>query len=216
LEIGPEVQVYGPESPFTQILRHHRGVRDFRKEWAEAGYPPVYPPPGEIWIFEIEKTAPTPLRAYVQENIKMLLSFAGFGSPTPEGPINPLGGVVGSYDVEVYRLDGSAMFIVKNETKWESGTRVPGTNYALLPPLTRSQTDWATTLMLAAEAPLAPIVAPIVIARPELAAPIQEINTAVLGIARQAPGEWGGVGGKMVQVYYWVEPIEPVLPRGKR
>ncbi len=139
----------------------------------------------------------------------MVLSFAGFGSPTPEGPINPLGGVVGSYEVKAHKLDGSAMFIVTNETQWESGTRMPGTNHALLPPLKRSETDWATTLTLAAEAFLIPIVVPIVIARPEIADPIEEINTAILGIAHRASGEWGGVGGQMVQYYWWIEPVPP-------
>ncbi len=75
-EVGPEVQWYGPESPFTQILRYHPGVQRVREAWKAAGYPPVFPP---------------------RENVNMLLSFAGFGSPTPKGPINPLGGVVGSY-----------------------------------------------------------------------------------------------------------------------
>jgi len=208
-EIGPEVQWYGPKSPFTHILRHHMGVQRFRAEWAAAGYPPIYPLPGQppkVW--RIEEAAETPRGAYLQENIKLILSFAGHGSPTPEGLINPLGGVVGSYEFQILKInEDTAMFIVKNETEWESGTRMPGTGYSLLPPLKRSETNWATTLVLVAEARLIPIVVPVVIAYPELAQPIKEINKAILELAKIAPGEWGGVGGRMVQYYWWTEPI---------
>jgi RHS repeat-associated protein len=199
LEIGPDVQEYGPESPFTQILRHHMGVQRIRAEWAAAGYPPFY---SDVW--KIEEAAGTPWEAYLQENIKMVLSFAGYGSPTPEGPINPLGGVVGSYEVRIRKIDEhTAEFTVYNETQWESGTRVPGTNYSPLPSLKRSETNWATTLVVAAELPLIPLIN----ASPKLAQPIEEINKAIFGLAKMAPGEWGGVGGQMIQYYKWTEPI---------
>ncbi len=198
-EIGPEVQWYGPESPFTQILRYHPGVQRAREEWKAAGYPQAF---SRGW--RIEEAGPTPWAAYLQENIKMVLSFAGFGSPTPEGPINPLGGVVGSYKVKIMDLgDGRAFVMVVNETDWGSGTRRPGTDLSLLPPLERSETDWSTTLVTVGELPLVPIM-PII--PPKILQQMSEGNRAILPMLSQlTPGEWGGMGGKMVQYYYWVE-----------
>lgn len=139
----------------------------------------------------------------------MLLSFAGFGSPTPEGPINPFGGVVGSYEVRITNLgNGTALFLVRNETNWASGTRIPGTGYSLLPPLKREETTWGTTILLAEEALLLPVVAPGVSLFPKLAQPIREVNEAAMAITAGWPGG-GGIGGQLVQYYWWTEPIPP-------
>ncbi|MBC7228457.1 MAG: RHS repeat-associated core domain-containing protein [Thermoflexales bacterium] len=203
-EIGPEEQWYGPESPFTQILMHHVGVQRVREEWAAAGYPLAFPAPGEFRTFRIEETASTPLGAYVQENVRMLLSFGGFGSPTPEGPINPLGGILGSYDVQITNLgDGTALFLVKNETDWASGTRIPGQPYFFLPGLERSETDVFINLALTADIFLLPTI----VAAPETIPVVLALNRGAWELSKAVPGGWGGFGGTMTQYYYWIERI---------
>ncbi|MEM2126441.1 MAG: hypothetical protein QXQ53_08610, partial [Candidatus Methanosuratincola sp.] len=205
-EVGPEVQWYGPESPFTQILKHHMGVQKARAEWAAAGYPAVFPPIGKPpYLWKIEEAGSTPWAAFLQENIKMLLSFTPFVSPTPEGPINPLGGVVGSYEVRIIDLgDGTALFLVKNETDWGSGTRIPGKPYSLLPALERSETDVFINLAVTTDM----LLLPSVIAAPGMIPGVLGFNRGMWELSKAVPGGWGGFGGKMTQYYYWVEPIQ--------
>jgi hypothetical protein len=192
--------VYGPESPFTQILKHHLGVQRYREAWKAAGYPSVFAPQ----TFPIEEVTGNPLTAFLQENVKLLLSLAGFGSTTPEGPINPLGGVVGSYEIQALKLDEHvAMFVVKNETTWASGTRIPGTDLSALPALERGETDVLINFAVTMDVSLAPMV----VAAPWTIPGILVLNRGVWELSRVVPGGWGGLGGTMIQYYYWMEPI---------
>jgi hypothetical protein len=60
--------------------------------------------------------------------------------------------------------------------------------------------------LLAEEALLMPVVAPVVSLFPELAQPIRGVNQTIMDVVAGLPGG-GGIGGQMVQYYWWTEPI---------
>ncbi|MEM4302090.1 MAG: hypothetical protein QW570_08320 [Candidatus Caldarchaeum sp.] len=112
---------------------------------------------------------------------------------------------MGSYEVRIIDLgDGTALFLVKNETDWGSGTRIPGKPYSLLPALERSETDVFINLAVTTDM----LLLPSVIAAPGMIPGVLGFNRGMWELSKAVPGGWGGFGGKMTQYYYWVEPIQ--------
>jgi RHS repeat-associated protein len=129
--IEPRQRSFGPESSLTQDIMHDIGMVEFRQKWAEAGYPLPW-----SWAHtrdEREK-GPAAIRfvkgmgAYTVENYQLLLTAIGIESDTPAGPIDAVGGVIGSLDgISVYPAErGMVKIEVYNEMNWDSGLRVPG------------------------------------------------------------------------------------------
>jgi hypothetical protein len=89
------------------------------------------------WIFEREHI------------IQPGLVLAGFGSRTPEGPIDAVGGTIGSLDlISVAAADnGLVQFTVRNEMGWRSGTRIPGMDASLVPDRSRSRGKFGGTIV---------------------------------------------------------------------
>ena len=130
LEAGDEVQYFGPEDPLTQDLMYDPGVEWFREEWAAAGYP--LPWSHEYSIDEAGGTGGI-VRVFVRENLELAITFVGLGSMTPEGQVDAVGGVLGSYEVSVSGEGfGMVKIVIYNETGWASGTRVPRTKWSLI------------------------------------------------------------------------------------
>ena len=131
--IEPRERSFGPESPLTQDIMHDPGMIAFRQKWAEAGYP--LPWSWEHKRDEREK-GPMAIRVvrgmgtYAVENAQLLLTAIGMESDTPAGPIDAVGGIIGSLDrISVYPAGrGMVKIEVRNEMNWESGSRIPGTN----------------------------------------------------------------------------------------
>jgi hypothetical protein len=135
-ETGTEMQYFGPDEPVTQELMYDFGVERFRQEWALASYRLPYPTDEDDanlingngwWHYDIDESGGEGgiVWAFVCENVELAVSLTGLGSMTPQGPVDALGGVLGSYAVRVEEMGfGMAKFIVYNETGWASGTRV--------------------------------------------------------------------------------------------
>ncbi len=71
---------------------------------------------------------------YFREHVVELgLSTIGVGSRTPEGQIDPVGGVIGSLDeILIYDAGNGMVYIeVHNRMGWASATRIPGTEVSL-------------------------------------------------------------------------------------
>ncbi len=108
------------------------GMAQFRKAWAEAGYP--LPWSWEQTRDERER-GPAIIRllkgmgAYGVENAQLFLTAVGIESDTPEGPIDAVGGTIGSLDrIYVFPDNGRVRIEVYNEMNGYSGLRIPGTN----------------------------------------------------------------------------------------
>jgi RHS repeat-associated protein len=137
-ETGPTVRYFGPESSLTQDIIYDPGMTRFREAWAAAGYPLP-------WEWEhsadVREGGLLPIRiakgglVYTRENLELARATLGLGSKTPEGQIDTVGGIIGSLDeIRVTRAGGSLVKIeVINTMDWRSGTRVPGTNFFLIP-----------------------------------------------------------------------------------
>ena len=143
-EAGPEVRYFGPESSLTQDITYDRGMIEFRKEWAAAGYqlPFTYRDTADE-----REEGPFPIRfvkgslVYVREHLfELPVATVGLGSTTPEGQIDPVGGTVGSLDrIRVYDAgNGTVMFEVYNRMDWRSALRIPGLE-GIIPSYRRDQ-----------------------------------------------------------------------------
>lgn len=146
-ESGPDEYVFGPEESLTQDIIHEPGVTEFKKAWAEAGYPLPF-----VWHHTADHrigkslTIPgdiiNPVWVFTREHgIALPLSIAGLGSPTPEGLIDPVGGTIGSLDTitVIDAGNGQVFFTVSNAMDRASGSRIPGTDYSVLPSVPREE-----------------------------------------------------------------------------
>jgi len=115
---------------------HDPGMAEFHEKWAEAGYPLPW-----SWKHtrDEREEGPAAIRfakgagAYARENAEMLLTAVGIESNAPEGPIDAVGGTIGSLDkIYVYPVGRDRVKIeVHNRMDWESGLRIPGTNESI-------------------------------------------------------------------------------------
>ncbi len=136
-EQGPAVRYFGPESSLTQDIMYDPGMTQFREAWAAAGYPSPWE-----WKHQadVREGGLLPLRiakggfVYIRENLQLVLAKAGLGSTTSEGPIDAVGGIIGSLDqIHVESAGGGLIKIeVINTMDWRSGSRIPGTNWSLI------------------------------------------------------------------------------------
>jgi len=134
---GTEVLRLGPESPLTQEVMHDPALDEFREEWKAAGYPSSFSRPHEV----DERTGLLGgAKPFLVENAQLFLALIGFGSETPEGQIDAIGGILGSFDeISVFAEDGWVRFQVLNTMGWASATRIPGTDWSLLEDRYRSE-----------------------------------------------------------------------------
>jgi len=135
---GTEVLRLGPESPLTQEVMHDPALDEFREEWAAAGYPLSFSRPHE----RDERTGLLGgAKPFLVENAQLFLALIGFGSETPEGQIDAIGGILGSFDeISVFAEDGWVKFEVLNTMGWASATRIPGKNRWLID--NRARIEW--------------------------------------------------------------------------
>lgn len=153
LEIGPRRWSFGPDSSLTQDVMHDPGMQQFREEWAMADFqlPFEYSPAADR-----RNGGLLPIRmaggilVYAREHLVQLpLSTAGLGSRTASGPVDAVGGIIGSLDqVSVTNAgNGLVKFTVINRTGWASGTRIPGTDVSLIQNRDRSEAGPGGTLV---------------------------------------------------------------------
>ena len=137
-EVGGETQRFGPENALTQEVMHDPGMDQFQENWEESGYSVPF-----SWEHRADErsSGSRPERllkgasVFLREHVFELgLSVLGFGSQNPEGPIDPVGGTIGSLDrITVSAAEnGQVQFEVYNEMGWASGTRIPGTSQSII------------------------------------------------------------------------------------
>ena len=143
-EWGSSRQTFGPMNSLTHDVMYDPGMKTFRKEWAQAGYPVPW-----RWQHTADKReGPFLDRAisggevFVREHfIQLGLSTFGYGSRLPEGKTDAVGGIIGSLDriyVRPAKYD-MVRFDVVNTMGWESGSRIPGTNSSFISNKNRNQ-----------------------------------------------------------------------------
>jgi len=131
-----EKLVFGPDASLTQDVRYDVALAQFRQGWEEAGYPVPFSRPH--YVDRREGPILPRIAAggwiYLRENAELAFSAYGLGSKRPEGSIDAVGGVLGSFDnISVsYAGNGYVEFTVMNVTGWSSGTRIPGTDFSLV------------------------------------------------------------------------------------
>jgi RHS repeat-associated protein len=142
-ETGPEQQEFGPDEPLTQDVRYDPQVDTFKEQWAEKGYPLPFKSSGGIDKREgsLIQRMTSGAGAFIVENGELGLSLLGFGSPTPQGRIDAVGGVIGSFgEFGVSDAGGGVLkFSAYNVSGLRSVTRIPGTNRGLVPNKARSE-----------------------------------------------------------------------------
>jgi hypothetical protein len=137
-ETGEETQRFGPENALTQEVMQDPGIDQFRENWADAGYQVPF-----TWEHKADERSNGSLPerlvngagVFLREHVVQLgLSVLGLGSKNPEGPIDPVGGTIGSLDrISVSAAkNGKIQFEVYNEMGWASGSRIYGTNRSLI------------------------------------------------------------------------------------
>jgi RHS repeat-associated protein len=125
---------FGPEGSLTQDIMYDRGMQAFYEAWAAAGYrlPFTYQHTADErnngWL---------PVRIYygvalyAHENRQLREALRGNGSQTARGEVDAVGGIIGSFDrIEAYDAGDRVRIEVHNTTNWNSGLRVPGTNWS--------------------------------------------------------------------------------------
>lgn len=143
-ETGEETQRFGPENALTEEVMYDPGMDLFREKWAEAGNQVPF-----SWEHTADErgSGSLPERllrgvgVFLREHVLELgLSALGFGSQDPEGPIDPVGGTIGSLDrISVSAANnGQVQFQVYNVMGWSSGTRIPGTDQSIINDRNRS------------------------------------------------------------------------------
>ena len=153
LEIGPRTWYFGPDSSVTQDVMHDPGMQQFREEWTMADFqlPFEYSPAADRrdgGLLPIRMAGG--ILVYVREHLVQLpLSTAGLGSRTASGPVDAVGGIIGSLDrVSVANAgNGMVKFTVINRTGWASGTRIPGTDVSLIQNRDRSEAGPGGTIV---------------------------------------------------------------------
>ena len=139
LEQGDSLVQLGPEYSLTQDVMHSPALVQFRQEWkAEARRAGGrYPVPWHWYKHSIDERdqGPLPLRVltalgtYYVEHVKLGICTFGLGSPTAEGPIDPVGATIGSLNrISAYPAEpGRVKIVAYNRMGWASALRIPGT-----------------------------------------------------------------------------------------
>ena len=152
-DVDDVVQYFGPGEPLTQDVRWSRGVQDFRGAWAEAGY--WVPWSWDEQSIDVREGPPLLPRlvwgasTYAGAQWDLFQCAVGRGSPTPEGQIDPVIGILGSFNEISVRPEGSHMlrFEVYNEMGRASASRVPGTNFSFFKDVERGESGgWGGTI----------------------------------------------------------------------
>jgi hypothetical protein len=132
-ETGPDTYIFTEEESLTMDIMASPGISEFREHWKAANYQVPF-----SWNHTIDSrdgTSIDDLWIFATEHfIKPSLSHLGLGSKTAEGPIDTVGGTIGSLDrITVDKYDDQHVIIaVHNEMGWASGIRKPGTNKTYL------------------------------------------------------------------------------------
>jgi RHS repeat-associated protein len=155
-ERGQVVQRFGPNEPLTMDVRHSRGVQDFKREWAEEGEYRV-PWTWDKHSIDVREGAPLAVRlvwagkTFARSQWNLFRCAIGRGSPTAEGQVDPVLGILGSFNlVSVYLSPegGTEMltFEVYNVMGRRSFLRVKGTKYSPLVNVERGESGgWGGT-----------------------------------------------------------------------
>jgi hypothetical protein len=106
-------------------------MKEFRKKWAEAGYPSSFEWEHHLDVREGGSYASRFIKSlpvYIGAQVKLGLTGVGLGSKTPAGPIDAVDGTIGSLDViSLEQVDSGWVKIeVHNTMNWGSGLRIPG------------------------------------------------------------------------------------------
>jgi RHS repeat-associated protein len=124
---------FGPEHSLTQDVRHDSAVMWFKHRWAQTS--PPFKVPFSLPHARDPRTGSwqSQMIAWmiaIPENVELAQCVLGRGSDTAEGPIDPVGAVLGSFDrIEVnWSGVGTVRFDVYNTMDRPSATRRPGTN----------------------------------------------------------------------------------------
>jgi hypothetical protein len=127
---------FGPANSLTQDIMYDPGMTAFRNEWAAAGYPLPWTYNHTIDERDAGRLLTriwNGLRAYGAENKELYDTLGGHGSTTPSGPIDAVGGIVGSLDkITVSDAGGrSVLIVVRNTVNCECGLRMYGTHVSV-------------------------------------------------------------------------------------
>ncbi len=139
-------QYFGVHDSLTQDVMDDPGMTEARAAWAAAGYPEhfTYYHRNDKRNASLESIGGGAL-SYARENAELYLSVELLGSSKPEGPVDAVGGVLGSLD----RIDfdyagpGKVRVTVQNDMNWESGSRIPGTDISISGILRSSLPDFS-------------------------------------------------------------------------
>ncbi len=96
----PAEQEFGPASSFTQDIMRDPAMDRFYVEWARQD-PPYKVPFSWPAPIDPEGTAGADWAAYGREQLQLGACVLGHGSRTPEGRVDPVGGVLGSFKIKV-------------------------------------------------------------------------------------------------------------------
>jgi RHS repeat-associated protein len=157
LPVPQEHYWFGPEHSFTQDVRHDPAMSWFKQEWARAD--PPFKVPFSLRHHRDFQTGSLCSQLigwtlFVQENSELGQCVLGRGSDTAAGPIDPVGGILGSFELMEVKWAGFARvrFEVLNVMDRASGSRLPGTSGSLLLPVDRKLSEtikgnwWGTTV----------------------------------------------------------------------
>jgi RHS repeat-associated protein/uncharacterized repeat protein (TIGR01451 family) len=148
---------FGPEHSLTQDVRHDPAIAWFKERWAQTDPPFKVPfslpherdPRSGTWWSQLFGWM-----LLAQENLELGQCVLGLGSDTAEGLIDPVGGILGSFDMIQVKWAGIGVvrFEVHNTMDRPSATRFPGMNEWMLEDVPRSLTSvlrgdwWGTTI----------------------------------------------------------------------
>jgi RHS repeat-associated protein len=149
---------FGPEWSFTQDVRHDTAIDWFWEQWARQD-PPFKVPFGlsherdsRDGSWESQQIG---WMLFRQENYELNQCLLGHGSDRAEGPIDPVGGILGSFDrIEVsWSRPGMVRFEVHNRMDRASASRWPGSSWYLFERVDRNLWNmavkrcwWGTTV----------------------------------------------------------------------
>jgi hypothetical protein len=131
---GPFERTFDATSSLTLDIMYGPGMAEAREKLAEAGYPSYFE--WEHHLDEREEGSDVvrffqALPPYFREQVwKPGLTALGMGSQDPEGPIDAVGGTIGSLDTIRFKRVGGGWYRIEvyNEMNWTSGIRQPGSS----------------------------------------------------------------------------------------
>jgi RHS repeat-associated protein len=148
---------FGPEYSLTQDVRHDSAIMWFKQRWAQTDPPFKVPfrlpherdPRSGTWESQL-----LGWMILAQENLELGQCVLGRGSDTAVGSVDPVGGILGSFDIIEVKWAGIGVvrFEVHNTTDRPSATRFPGMNDWMLEAVPRTLTNvlagdwWGTTV----------------------------------------------------------------------